>query len=87
MQIFFSKFVHHVIALIRALKVLTRVDSCCSKSKFCTKDLIDEVENFDLSSRYHFNDYGQIIGKIEEVQKITDGVRELNIAHSVVSRM
>ncbi|GFW22539.1 transposable element Tcb2 transposase [Trichonephila clavipes] len=40
---FFSTSVHHVIAFIRALKVLTRVDSCCFKSKFYRRDLIDEL--------------------------------------------
>ena len=66
-KIFFSTFVHHVVAVIRVLKDLTRVDSCCFKSKFYRKDLIDELEIFGTSSRYHLDDfmYGRIIGKIE----------------------
>ncbi|GFU54949.1 transposable element Tcb2 transposase [Trichonephila clavipes] len=60
--------VHHVIAFIRALEVLTRVDSCCFKSKFYRKDLIDELKIFGMSSRHHIDDFmrGRIIGKIEE---------------------
>ena len=56
-----------MIALIRTLKDLVRVDNCCSKSKFYRKDLIDELEIFGTSSRYHLDDfmYGRIIGKIE----------------------
>ncbi|GFX19741.1 transposable element Tcb2 transposase [Trichonephila clavipes] len=86
---FFSTSVHHVIALIRALKVLTPVDSCCFKSKFYRKDLIDELKIFDMSSRHHIDDSirGRIIGKIEEGRKITDVAREFDIAHSVVSRL
>ncbi|GFV87556.1 transposable element Tcb1 transposase [Trichonephila clavipes] len=75
MQIF-STSVPHVIAFIRALKVLTRVDSCCFKSKFYRKDLIDELKIF-----------GRIIGKIEEGRKITHDAREFDIAHSVASRL
>ncbi|GFW69676.1 hypothetical protein TNCV_490201 [Trichonephila clavipes] len=88
MQIF-STSVHHVIAFIRALKVLTRVDSCCFKSKFYRKELIDERKIFGMSSRHHIDDFmrGRIIGKIEEGQKITDVAREFDIAHSVVSRL
>ncbi|GFX29046.1 hypothetical protein TNCV_3030881 [Trichonephila clavipes] len=75
----FSTSVYHVIAFIRALKVLTRVDSCCFKSKFYRKDLIDELKIFGMSSRHHIDDFmrGRIIGKIEEGRKITDvvGVR------------
>ncbi|GFV99386.1 HTH_Tnp_Tc3_2 domain-containing protein [Trichonephila clavipes] len=87
MQIF-STSVHHVIAFIRALKVLTRVDSCCFKSKFYRKDLIDELKIFGISSRHHIDDFmrGRIIGKIEG-RKITDVAREFDIAHSVVSRL
>ncbi|GFW12092.1 transposable element Tcb2 transposase [Trichonephila clavipes] len=86
---FFSTSVHHVIAFIRALKVLTRVDSCCFKSKFYRKDLIDELKFFGLSSRHHIDDFmrGRIIGKIEEGRKITDVAREFDITHSVVSRL
>ncbi|GFW33088.1 transposable element Tcb1 transposase [Trichonephila clavipes] len=86
---FFSTSVHHVIAFIRALKVLTRVDSCCFKSKFYRKDLIDELKTFGMSSRHHIDDFmrGRIIGKIEEGRKITDVAREFDIAHSVVSRL
>ncbi|GFU23103.1 hypothetical protein TNCV_3515481 [Trichonephila clavipes] len=42
-----------------------------------------------MSSRHHINDFmrGRIIGKIEEGRKITDVVREFDIAHSVVSRL
>ncbi|GFS90115.1 HTH_Tnp_Tc3_2 domain-containing protein [Trichonephila clavipes] len=81
--------VHHVIAFIRALKVLTRVDSCCFKSKFYRKDLIDELKIFGLSSRHHIDDFmrGRIIGRIEEGRKITDVARAFGIAHSVVSRL
>ncbi|GFW70411.1 hypothetical protein TNCV_4915311 [Trichonephila clavipes] len=81
--------VHHVIAFIRALKVLTRVDSCCFKSKFYRKDLIDELKIFRMSSRHHIDDFmrGRIIGKIEEGRKITDVAREFDIAHSVASRL
>ncbi|GFT56094.1 hypothetical protein TNCV_811451 [Trichonephila clavipes] len=81
--------VHHVIAFIRALKVLTRVDSCCFKSKFYRKDLIDELKIFGMSSRHHIDDFmrGRIIGKIEEGRKITAIAREFDIAHSVVSRL
>ncbi|GFY35357.1 transposable element Tcb2 transposase [Trichonephila clavipes] len=63
-----------MIAFIRALKVLTRVDSCCFKSKFYRKDLIDELKIFGISSRHHIDDFmrGRIIGKIEEGRKITD---------------
>ncbi|GFW70319.1 hypothetical protein TNCV_5131451 [Trichonephila clavipes] len=86
---FFSTSVHHVIAFIRALKVLTRVDSCCFKSKFYRKDLIDKLKIFGTSSRHHIDDFmrGRIIGKIEEGRKITDVAREFDIAHSVVSRL
>ncbi|GFT17195.1 hypothetical protein TNCV_4739061 [Trichonephila clavipes] len=78
-----------MIAFIRALKVLTRVDSCCFKSKFYRKDLIDELKIFGMSSRHHIDDFmrGRIIGKIEEGRKITDVAREIYIAHSVVSRL
>ncbi|GFT84999.1 uncharacterized protein TNCV_2507931 [Trichonephila clavipes] len=81
--------VHYVIAFIRALKVLTRVDSCCFKSKFYRKDLIDELKIFGMSSRHHIDDFmrGRIIGNIEEGRKITDVAREFDIAHSVVSRL
>ncbi|GFW88997.1 hypothetical protein TNCV_2684311 [Trichonephila clavipes] len=70
--------VHHVIAFIRALKVLMRVDSCCFKSKFYRKDLIDELKIFGMSSRHHIDDFmrGRIIEKIEEGRKITDVARE-----------
>ena len=54
---FFSTSVHHVIAFKRALKVLTRVDSCCFKSKFYRKNLIDELEIFGMSSRHHLDDF------------------------------
>ena len=56
-----------MIAFIRALKVLTRVDSCCFKSKFYGKDLIDQFEIFGMSSRNHLDDFmsGRIIEKIE----------------------
>ncbi|GFW89015.1 transposable element Tc1 transposase [Trichonephila clavipes] len=86
---FFSTSVHHVIAFIRALKVLTRVDSYCFKSKFYRKDLIDELKIFGVSSRHHIDDFkrGRIIGKIKEGRKITDVAREFDIAHSVVSRL
>ncbi|GFW99334.1 hypothetical protein TNCV_3981581 [Trichonephila clavipes] len=86
MQIF-STSVHHVIAFIRALKVLTRVDSYCSKSKFYRKDLIDELKLFGMSSGQHINDFmrGRIIGKIEEGRKIRHVAREFDIALSVVS--
>ncbi|GFU25564.1 transposable element Tcb2 transposase [Trichonephila clavipes] len=42
-----------------------------------------------MSSRHHIDDFmrGRIIGKIEEVRKITDVAREFDIAHSVVSRL
>ncbi|GFY03384.1 transposable element Tcb1 transposase [Trichonephila clavipes] len=42
-----------------------------------------------MSSRHHIVDFmrGRIIGKIEEEGKITDVVREFDIAHSVVSRL
>ncbi|GFS82466.1 transposable element Tcb1 transposase [Trichonephila clavipes] len=42
-----------------------------------------------MSSRHHIADFmrGRIIGKIEEGRKITDVARELDIAHSVVSRL
>ncbi|GFV64433.1 hypothetical protein TNCV_955911 [Trichonephila clavipes] len=42
-----------------------------------------------MSSRHHIDDFmrGRIIGKIEEGRKITDVVREFDIAHSVVSRL
>ncbi|GFW10931.1 transposable element Tcb2 transposase [Trichonephila clavipes] len=75
--------------IIRALKVLTRVDSCCFKSKFYRKDLIDELKIFGMSSRHHIDDFmrGRIIGKIEEGRKITDVARAFDIAHSVVSRL
>ncbi|GFW32602.1 transposable element Tcb1 transposase [Trichonephila clavipes] len=81
--------VYHVIAFIRALKVLTRVKSCCFKSKFYWQDLIDELKIFGLSSRHHIDDFmhGRIIGKIEEGRKITDVAREFDITHSVVSRL
>ncbi|GFT16811.1 HTH_Tnp_Tc3_2 domain-containing protein [Trichonephila clavipes] len=42
-----------------------------------------------MSSRYHIDDFmrGRIIGKIEAGRKITDVAREIDIAHSVVSRL
>ncbi|GFW61843.1 transposable element Tcb2 transposase [Trichonephila clavipes] len=42
-----------------------------------------------MSFRHHTDDFmrGRIIGKIEEGRKITDVARELDIAHSVVSRL
>ncbi|GFV61340.1 transposable element Tcb2 transposase [Trichonephila clavipes] len=42
--------------------------SCCFKSKFYRKDLIDELKIFGMSSRHHIDDFisGRIIGKIEE---------------------
>ncbi|GFV43483.1 transposable element Tcb2 transposase [Trichonephila clavipes] len=42
-----------------------------------------------MSSRHHIDDFmrGQIIGKIEEGQKITDVAREFDIAHRAVSRL
>ncbi|GFV70372.1 transposable element Tcb2 transposase [Trichonephila clavipes] len=42
-----------------------------------------------MSSRHLIDDFmrGRIIGKIEEGRKITDVARELDIAHSVVSRL
>ncbi|GFX36980.1 transposable element Tcb2 transposase [Trichonephila clavipes] len=66
-----------------------RVDSCCFKSKFYRKDLIDELKIFGMSSRYHIDDFmrGRIIGKIEEGRKVTDVAREFDIAHSAVSRL
>ncbi|GFW14588.1 uncharacterized protein TNCV_2359121 [Trichonephila clavipes] len=69
--------------------VLTSVDSCCFKSKFYRKDLIDELKIFGMSSRHHIDDFmrGRIIGKIEEGRKITDVAREFDIAHSAVSRL
>ncbi|GFT58765.1 hypothetical protein TNCV_4237231 [Trichonephila clavipes] len=81
--------VHHVIAFIRALKVLTCLDNCCFKSKFYRKDLIDELKIFGMSSRHHIDDFmhGRIIGKIEEGRKITDVAREFDIAHIVASRL
>ncbi|GFU28848.1 hypothetical protein TNCV_469851 [Trichonephila clavipes] len=71
------------------VEVLTRVDSCCFKSKFYRKDLIDELNIFGMSSRHHIDDFmrGRIIGKIEEGRKITDVAREFDIAHSVVSQL
>ncbi|GFV34120.1 transposable element Tcb2 transposase [Trichonephila clavipes] len=84
-----EKSVHHVIVFIRALKVLTHVDTCCFKLKFYRKDLIDEHKIFGMSSRHHIDDFmrGRIIGKIEEGRKITDVAREFDIAQSVVSRL
>ncbi|GFV98983.1 transposable element Tcb1 transposase [Trichonephila clavipes] len=84
--------IRRVIADIRPQmleKVLTRVDSCCFKSKFYRKDLIDELQIFGMSSQHHINDFmrGRIIGKIEEGRKITAVAREFDIAHSVVSRL
>ncbi|GFY21182.1 transposable element Tcb2 transposase [Trichonephila clavipes] len=69
--------------------VSTRVDSCCFKSKFYRKYLIDELKIFGMSSRHHIDDFmrGRIIGKIEEGRKIADVAREFDIAHSVVSRL
>ncbi|GFV59559.1 transposable element Tcb2 transposase [Trichonephila clavipes] len=69
--------------------VLTRVDSCCFKSKFYRKDLIDELKISGMSSRHHIDDFmrSRIIGKIEEGRKITDVAREFDISHSVVSRL
>ncbi|GFW91082.1 transposable element Tcb2 transposase [Trichonephila clavipes] len=71
------------------IAVLTRVDSCCFKSKFYRKDLIDELKIFGMSSRHHIHDFmrGRIIGKIEEGRKITDVAREFDITHSVDSRL
>ncbi|GFT51706.1 transposable element Tcb1 transposase [Trichonephila clavipes] len=65
------------------------MDSCCFKSKFYRKGLIDELKIFGMSSRHHIDDFmrGRIIGKIEERRKITNVVREFDIAHSVVSRL
>ncbi|GFW14687.1 transposable element Tcb2 transposase [Trichonephila clavipes] len=85
----FSTSVHHVIAFIGALKVLTRVDSCCFKSKFYRKDLIDELKMCGMSSRHHIEDFmrGRIIGQIEEERKTKDVAREFDIAHSVVLRL
>ncbi|GFX94542.1 transposable element Tcb1 transposase [Trichonephila clavipes] len=85
----FSTSVHHVIAFIGPLNVLTRVDSCCFKSKSYRKDLIDELKIFGMSSRHHIEDFmrGRIIEKIEDGRKITDVAREFDIAHSVVSRL
>ncbi|GFW19009.1 hypothetical protein TNCV_165221 [Trichonephila clavipes] len=42
-----------------------------------------------MSSRHHIDDFmrGRFIEKIEEGRKITDVVREFDIAHSVVSRL
>ncbi|GFV39705.1 transposable element Tcb1 transposase [Trichonephila clavipes] len=42
-----------------------------------------------MSSRHHIDDFmrGRIIGKIEKGRKITEVVREFDIAHSVVSRL
>ncbi|GFW72223.1 transposable element Tcb1 transposase [Trichonephila clavipes] len=42
-----------------------------------------------MSSRHHIDNFmrGRIIGKIEEGRKITDVVREFDIAHSVVLRL
>ncbi|GFW83691.1 hypothetical protein TNCV_668041 [Trichonephila clavipes] len=42
-----------------------------------------------MSSRHHIDDFmrGRIIGKIEEVRKITHVAREFDIAHRVVSRL
>ncbi|GFU27236.1 hypothetical protein TNCV_1694041 [Trichonephila clavipes] len=42
-----------------------------------------------MSSQHHIDDFmrRRIIGKIEQEQKITDGAREFDIAHSVVSRL
>ena len=57
MLISFYTFVHHVIARIRALRDLTRVDSFCSKLKIYEKDLIDDLEIFDMSSRYHIDEF------------------------------
>ncbi|GFT53115.1 transposable element Tc1 transposase [Trichonephila clavipes] len=65
------------------------MDSCCFKSKFYRKDLIDELKIFGMSSRHHIDDFmrGRMFGKIEEGRKITDVAREFDIAHSVVSRL
>ncbi|GFW51272.1 transposable element Tcb2 transposase [Trichonephila clavipes] len=78
-----------MIKFIRALKVLMRVDSCYFKSKFNRKDLIDELKIFGITSRHHIDDFmrGRIIGKIEEGRKITDGGKEFDIAHSILSRL
>ena len=78
-----------MIALIRAIKGLTRVDSCSWNSKFYGKEFVDEREIFGMSARYHLDDFtrGRIIGKIEEGRQITDVAREFDIAHSVVSRL
>ncbi|GFU80005.1 transposable element Tcb2 transposase [Trichonephila clavipes] len=42
-----------------------------------------------MSSRHHIDDFmrGRIIGKIEEGRKITDVAREIDITHSIVSRL
>ncbi|GFV12641.1 transposable element Tcb2 transposase [Trichonephila clavipes] len=42
-----------------------------------------------MSSRHHIDDFmrGRIIRKIEEGRKITDIAREIDIAHSVISRL
>ena len=78
-----------MIELIRALKGLSCVDSCCSKSKFYRKDLIEELEICVMSPQYHLNDFtrDRIIKKIEKRRKITDASRDFDIAHSVVSRL
>ena len=90
-QIFFStsKFVHHVLALITTLKDLTRVYSCCSKSKCYRKDLIDKLEIFSMSCRYHLDDFmrARIVGMIEEGRKITNVARGFDIAQSFFSRL
>ncbi|GFV04683.1 hypothetical protein TNCV_333231 [Trichonephila clavipes] len=88
MQIF-STSVHHVIAFIRALKVLTRVHSCCFKSKFYRKDLIEKLKIFGISSRHHIDAFmrGRIIGKIEEGRKITDVVRSSTSLTALFSRL
>ncbi|GFU17715.1 transposable element Tcb1 transposase [Trichonephila clavipes] len=48
-----------------------------------------ELKIVGRSSRHHIDDFmrGRIIGKIEELRKITDVAREFDIAHSVVSRL
>lgn len=84
-----AELVRHVIALIRDIKDLTRIDSCCSTAKFKGKESFDELAIFGMSSRHHLDDFtrGRIIGKIEEGRKVTDVAREFGVSHSVVSRL
>lgn len=75
--------------LIRYIRVLTRIERCCSESKFNGKQSIDELAIFNMSSRRHLDDFtrGRIIGKIEEGRKITDVAKEFDVSHSIVSRL